>query len=118
MAETKLTKTTQLTDGGTTKMNQIEQFLTLAAIGALGYLGKLLIGKKRLDIRNIIGAGIVGAVLGMISTLLLLQFPNVPFIVLGGAAAAMATIGHEMFKQIVDAVVYKVTGKDINEKAE
>lgn len=99
-------------------MNQIEQFLSLAVIGAVGYFGKLLISKQRLSIRNIAGAGIVGAVLGVMATLLLLQFPTIPFIVLGGAAAAISTIGHELFKEIVEAFVYKATGKDIDKKDE
>jgi hypothetical protein len=95
-------------------MNQWEQFFSLAAIGALGYLGKLLIGKNRLGLRNIIGSGIVGGTLGTIATLLLLQFPSTPFIVVAGAAAAIATIGHELFKEIVGAFVYKWTGKDLD----
>lgn len=99
-------------------MNSIEQFVSLVAVGALGYLGKLLIGKKRLDLRNIIGAGLVGGVLGAVSATILLWFPTIPFIAMVGIAAAIATIGHEMFKEIVEAFVYKATGKDIDKKDE
>ena len=98
-------------------MNEpITQFLSLATIGALGYLGKLLIGKTRLDARNIVGSAIVGGVLGTIASLLLIQWPGIPFIVLGGAAAAISTVGHEIFKRIVEAFVFKATGKDIDDK--
>ena len=99
-------------------MNQFEQFLALVSIGAIGYIGKLLYSRKRLDCRNIIGAGIVGGVLGTIAALALLWFPNIPFIAMAGIAAAIATIGHQMFKEIVEAFVYKATGKDIDSDKE
>lgn len=97
-------------------MNQIEQAISLVAIGALGYLGKLLYSKKRLDLRNIVGAGIVGGILGMIAAIALLWFPQIPFIAMAGIAAAISTAGHELFKQVVEAFVYKVTGKDVSDK--
>lgn len=99
-------------------MNQTEQYIALVAIGVVGYLGKLLYSKQRLSIRNLIGSGIIGGLLGTMSAIALLYFPTMPFIVMAGIAAAIATIGHEMFKQIVEAFVYKATGKDIDKKDE
>lgn len=99
-------------------MNQTEQYIALAGIGVVAYLGKLLYSKQRLSVRNLIGAGIIGGVLGTISAMILLWFPNIPFIAMAGVAAAIATVGHEMFKEIVEAFVYKATGKDIDKKDE
>lgn len=95
-------------------MNQTEQYIALAGIGVVAYLGKLLYSKQRLSVRNLIGSGIVGGVLGTMSAIALLYFPTMPFIAMAGIAAAIATVGHEMFKQIVEAFVYKATGKDID----
>ena len=97
-------------------MNQIEQYAVLVAIGVISYFGKLLYSKQRLSMRNIIGAGIIGGGLGTIAATALLWFPNIPFIAMAGVAAAIATVGHEMFKEIVEAFVFKATGKDIDKK--
>jgi len=99
-------------------MNQTEQYMALAAIGVVSYLGKLLYSKQRLSVRNIIGSGIIGGVLGTIAAVALLWFPNIPFIAMAAIAAAVATMGHEMFKQVVEAFVYKATGKDIDKEAD
>lgn len=97
-------------------MNQVEQYMALVAIGVISYFGKLLYSKQRLSVRNIIGAGIVGGVLGTIAAMAMLWFPTMPFIAMAGVAAAIATVGHEMFKEIVEAFVFKATGKDIDKK--
>jgi len=97
-------------------MNQVEQYMALVAIGVISYFGKLLYSKQRLSVRNIIGAGIVGGVLGTIAAMAMLWFPTMPFIAMAGIAAAIATVGHEMFKEIVEAFVFKATGKDIDKK--
>ena len=99
-------------------MNQIEQYLALAAIGVVGYLGKLLYSKQRISVRNILGSALVGGVLGTIAAAILLYYPTIPFVAMAGIAAAIATVGHELFKQIVEAFVFKATGKDLDKKDE
>lgn len=97
-------------------MNQIEQYAALVGIGITAYMGRLLYSKQRLSPRNLVGAGFIGGLLGSMASVALLWFPSMPFFVMAGLAAGIATIGHEMFKEIVEAFVFKATGKDIDKK--
>lgn len=97
-------------------MNQFEQYAALVGIGITAYMGRLLYSKQRLSARNLVGAGLIGGLLGSMASVAMLWFPALPFFVMVGIAAGIATIGHEMFKEIVEAFVYKVTGKDIDKK--
>lgn len=99
-------------------MNQFEQILALATVGTLAAVGKLLIGKKRLEWRSVAGTIIVGGALGVCASVVLVWFPALPFYVQLGIASAFSTLGYEVFKAAVEAFVFKATGKNVNNKDE
>jgi hypothetical protein len=84
-----------------------EVMVALAGVGALVTLGKLLESKEPLTWRLIIGRALVGGGLGASSSLLLLQFPDAPLIVLMGTACALASLGTSLVEAIVQKFLTK-----------
>lgn len=96
-------------------MNQIEQLTALAGVGAIAALGKLLIGNTPLSLRTLLGTLIVGGALGALSALALLWLPEMPFIIQVAIASGISTLGYKLFENTYEAIIFKLTGKDIDE---
>jgi hypothetical protein len=79
----------------------------LAAIGAALGLGQLLKSKEPVTIRSALGRAIVTAGLSMSGSLILLFYPNAPFIACLGAGAFVGSIGTDMVVAILKKYVAK-----------
>ena len=100
----------------------MKEIISVAVVGALVAIGKLLIGKERLSLRLLVGRAIMGAGLGLIAYPAVFYIAAlIPGIAAGlelqiiiGVACALSAAGTEIFEQALKAVVEKFTGKKIN----
>lgn len=98
----------------------MKELISLAAIGFIVTLGKLLISNDKLSLRGVLGRGILGAALGLMSypaVFILSSWLPVPAAaelqIMIGIACALATVGTEILEKAIGAIIFKVTGKDI-----
>jgi hypothetical protein len=80
---------------------------SLAAIGALIGIGKLLASEEPMTARKAIGHGIVSGGLGGAASLILIPLPEVPLPVLFGAACALASLGASTLTLMIQKVIDK-----------
>lgn len=77
-----------------TSSPQADGFLyTLAGVGLIVGLGKLLASDEPLTFRKVFGHGIVSGGLGAAASLILIPLPDLPLPVLIGAACALSSVG-------------------------
>jgi len=96
-------------------MNQYEQMGMLVGAGAIAAVGKLLIGNTPLCWRTLLGTLIVGGCLGTLAAIALLWLPEMPFIIQVAMASGISTLGYKLFENTYEAVIFKLTGKDIDQ---
>ncbi len=99
----------------------MKELISIVVIGALVALGRLLVSKDVINLRVIMGRSILGGALGLISYpvawIVSSWFPlpaAAEFQIMIGLCCAFAAAGTEIFEKAIGALVYKVTGKDIN----
>lgn len=68
-------------------------FYSLAAVGAILGLGKLLQSDEKITLRRVFGHGIVSAGLGGAAGLVLVPLPDAPLPVVLAAACALVSMG-------------------------
>jgi len=103
---------------GSRKMKEI---LSIFAIGVIVAVGRLLVSKEKLNWRLLLGRGILGGAIGLVSypivwlTSVYLPVPAVIELQITiGVCCFLAAIGTEIIEQAIKAIVFKYTGKDIS----
>lgn len=80
---------------------------SLAAVGAVIGLGKLLVSDEPVTARKAIGHCIVSGGIGGCASLILIPMPDVPLPVLVGAACALASLGASTLTILLQKYVEK-----------
>lgn len=106
-----------------TERRNMKEIISIAVIGTVIALGKVLLSKDRLSWRLLLGRGILGAALALVSypaIFILGAWLPIPMTLelqfLVGVAAALSAMGTEILEKALEAVVFKFTGKDISKK--
>lgn len=97
----------------------MKELISLATIGAIVALGRYLVSKDEITLRSLVGRGILGSALGLISypiTFLISSWLPIPSAaelhIMIGITAALAAMGTEILEKFLGAIVFKFTGKD------
>lgn len=100
----------------------MKEILSLAAIGFIVALGRMLVSNDKIRIRSLIGRGILGAALGLIAypALWIISSwipvpPAAELQIMIGIGCALSAAGTEILEKAIGALVFKFTGKDIND---
>ncbi len=87
---------------------------TLAVIGAVIAIGKLLTGGEKITARLIIGRIIVGAGLSVAASSVLMLFPDLPLMAITGLGAAFGILGQSYLELIVQRWFNKRSNQDVD----
>lgn len=101
----------------------MKDIISVAVVGLIVAIGKVLLGKDKLNPRILIGRGIIGGALGLlaypalwiVSSWLPLN-PALELQIIVGTAAALSAMGTEILEKAIEAIIFKFTGKDISDK--
>lgn len=75
--------------------------VTLAVVGAVLTIGKLLADGEKLNIKRMVGRVIVGSGLSMAAASILTLYPDLPVVGLVGVASVLSTLGVHFLEDIV-----------------
>lgn len=81
--------------------------ISLALVGAIIGLGKMLSSDEPVTLKKAVGHSIVSAGLGASASLLLLPLPDIPIPVLFGAACALASLGASTIAMLIQKYIEK-----------
>lgn len=100
----------------------MKEAISLFIIGVIIAIGRYLVSKEVMAIRTLIGRGILGGALGLVAypaLWIISSWIPVPpageLQIMIGLASALSAMGTEILEKALAALIFKFTGKDVNE---
>lgn len=81
--------------------------ITVAAIGAIAGLGKLLISNEPITIRLAVGRAISSSLLGVSAGTVMVWIPDISYTALVGLSAALASLGTSAIERLLQRFIGK-----------